>query len=203
MFENLLHHRAELGRTRKIRPIACEIDAGEHDFAIAAGAEGTHLSYDLSHRYRTRIAAAVGNYAEGAAMVTSVLHLHEGARPTLQAVDEMRGRLPHSHDVIDGDFLIGGDIEASARQSGAMLAPRPRADLFLVAQDQRDLRDLREAFRCDLRGAARHHDRRAGTLALEAADRLARLPYGLLRHCAGVDDDGFGQAGTVRVTGGH
>src|SRR5689334_2862429 len=92
MFENLLHQCAELGRTGKIRAIAREIDAGEHDFAIAARAEGAHLSYDLSHRHRARIAAAKRNNAEGAAMVTPVLHLDESSRPTLQAIDEMSGR---------------------------------------------------------------------------------------------------------------
>src|SRR6266550_616466 len=154
MFENLLHQCAELGRTRKIRAIAREIDAGKHDFAIAARAEAAHLSYDLSHRHRARIAAAIGNDAEGAAMVAAVLHLHEGARPAREAIDEMRGH-------------------------------------------------LREGLGCDLRGAAGHHDRRAGTLALETADGLARLPYGLFRHRAGIDNDGIGQTGTLRLTADH
>ena len=73
----------------------------------------------------------------------------------------------------------------------------------LVAQDQRDLRHLREALGCDLRGAARHHDRRAGALALEAADGLTRLPYGLFRHRTGIDNDGIDQTGTIRLTADH
>src|SRR5215470_10985912 len=115
----------------------------------------------------------------------------------------MRGRPPHGHDVVDRDFLLGGEIEGSSHQAGAVLAPSLRADLFLVAKDQRDLRHLREALGCDLRGAARHHDRRAGPLALEAADGLARLPYGLFRHRTGIDNDGIGQTGALRLTADH
>jgi hypothetical protein len=135
-------------------------------------------------------------------MVAPVLHLHE-ARPPIQAIDEMRGRLPHGHDIVDRDFLLGGETEGSSRQSGAMLAPDLRVHLLLVAQDQRDLRHLREGLGCDLRGAAGHHDRRAGTLALETADGLARLPDGLLRHRTGSDNDGIGQAGTLRLAADH
>src|SRR5215475_1279765 len=203
MFENLLHQCAELGRTRKIRAIAREIDASENDFAIAARAEAAHLSDHLSHRHRARIAAAIGNDAEGAAVVAAVLHLHEGARPAPQAIDQMHGRLPYGHDVVDRDFLLGGETEGPSRQIAATLAPDLRADLLLVAQDQRDLRHFREAFGCDLRGAAGHHDRRAGTLALEAADRLARLPYRLFRHRTGIHNDGIGQTGTLRLTADH
>src|SRR2546430_1287013 len=39
VFQNLLHQRTELGRARKIRAIAGEIDTRENHFAIAARAE--------------------------------------------------------------------------------------------------------------------------------------------------------------------
>src|SRR6266545_205415 len=80
VFQNLLHQRTELGRARKIRAIAGEIDARENHFAIAARAEPAHLSDHLAHGHRARIAAAIRDNAEGAAMIATVLHLHECAR---------------------------------------------------------------------------------------------------------------------------
>ena len=59
MLEDLLHQRAEPGRARQVRAIAGEIDAGEHDLAIAARDEPAHLRHHLAHRHRARIAAAV------------------------------------------------------------------------------------------------------------------------------------------------
>ena len=145
VFEDLLDQRAKLRRARKIGAVAGEIDAGEDDFAIAARAQRAHLRDHLAHRHRTRIAAAIGDDAEGAAVVAAVLHLHEGARVPFDAVDEMRRRLRHHHDVVDGDLLLGGDAERRARQHVPVRAPGLCAELLLVAQDQRDLGHVREA----------------------------------------------------------
>src|SRR6266478_2729603 len=203
MFQNLLHQRAELGRARAIPAVAGEIDAGENDLAIAARAQPAHLRDRLAHGYRARIAATKGNDAKGAAVVAAILHLHEGARAALEAVDEMRGRLPHRHDVIDRDLFLGGEAEGCSRQNIAMLAPGLRADLLLVTQHQCDLRHVREGFGFRLRRAARDHDGRIGMLALELADGLARLPHRLRRHRAGIDDDGIGEPGRLRLAADH
>src|SRR3984893_2913663 len=203
MLQNLLHQCAELGRAREIPAVAGEIDAGENDFAIAARAQPAHLRDRLAHGHRARIAAAVGNDAKGAAVVAAILHLHESARAALEAVDEMRGRLPHGHDVIDSDLFLGGDAEGCPRQDIAMLPPRLHADLLLVAQHQCDLRHVREGFGFGLRRAARDHDGRVGMLALELADRLARLPHRLRRHRAGIDDDRIGEPGRLRLAADH
>src|SRR5215831_6844666 len=84
-----------------------------------------------------------------------------------------------------------------------MLAPGLRADLLLVAQHQCDLRHVREGFGFGLRRAARDHDGRAGMLALELADRLARLPHRLRRDRAGIDDDHIGKPGCLRLAADH
>src|SRR5262249_60720340 len=54
-----------------------------------------------------------------------------------------------------------------------------------------------------LRRTARNHDGRIGMLALELADRLARLPHRLRRHRAGIDDDGIGEPGRLRLATDH
>src|SRR5215472_13982553 len=203
VFQNLLHQCAELGRAREIPAIAGEIDAGENDLAIAARAEPAHLRDRLAHGYRARIAAAIGNDAKGAAVVAAILHLHEGARAALEAVDEMRGRLPHCHDVINRDLFLGGDAEGCSRQNIAMLSPGLRADLLLVTQHQCDFRHVGEGFGFGLRRAARDHDGRVGMLALELADGLARLPHRLRRHRASIDDDGTGEPGPLRLAADH
>ena len=94
VLEDLLHQRAELRRARQVRAVAREIDAGEHDLAIAALDQPAHLRHDLAHRHRARIAAAIRDDAEGAAVVAAVLHLHEGARAAFEAVDQVQRRSP-------------------------------------------------------------------------------------------------------------
>ena len=93
VLEDLLHQRAEPRRARQVRAVAGDVDAGEHDLAIAALDQPAHLRHHLAHRHRARIAAAEGNDAEGAAVVAAVLHLHEGAGVAVDAVDRMRGGL--------------------------------------------------------------------------------------------------------------
>src|SRR4029077_19461059 len=170
---------AELGRAGKIAAVAGEIDAGEDDLAIAARAQLAHLRHHLAHGHRARIAAAIRDDAEGAAVIAAVLHLHEGARAAFEAVDEMRRRLLDRHDVVDRDLRLGREAGRSPHQRLALRAPGLGADLLLVAEHERDLGHARECSRLGLRRAARDHDARIGTLALEPADRLARLPHRL------------------------
>ena len=82
----------------------------------------------------------------------------------------------------------------------ATLARRPpdqvaRVELFLIAEHAVDLGHGGESLRLDLRRAAGDDDARAGPLAADAADRLARLAHGLRRHRAGVDHHGIVEAG--------
>ena len=53
----------------------------------------------------------------------------------------------HRHDVVDGDLFLGGDAERRARQHVPVRAPGLRAELLLVAEDQRDLGHVGEASR--------------------------------------------------------
>src|SRR5262249_61479816 len=90
MLEDLLYQRAEPRRAWQVAAIAREVDAGEHDLAVTALGEPAHLRHHLAHRHRARVAAAVWDDAEGAAVVAAVLHLHHPAPPSFEAVDQMR-----------------------------------------------------------------------------------------------------------------
>src|SRR3546814_1215014 len=65
------------------------------------------LADDRADRDRAAVAAAIGNDAEGAAVVAAVLHLDEGARPAGEARDEVTRSLGHRHDVVDAHRLAG------------------------------------------------------------------------------------------------
>src|SRR6185295_20029104 len=86
MLEDLPDQLAELRHARQVRAVARDVDAGEHHLAIAIGHEPAHLLDHLAHGHRARIAAAIRDDAERAAVVAAVLHLHEGARSALDAV---------------------------------------------------------------------------------------------------------------------
>ena len=86
--QDALDQRAE--RARRRSRVAGDVDAGEHDLAVAVVGKPAHLRHHLGHRQRARIAAAERDDAEGAAVVAAVLHLHEGARAAFDAVDDVR-----------------------------------------------------------------------------------------------------------------
>ena len=63
------------------------------------------LGDDVADRHAAARPAAIGDDAEGAAMVAALLDLDEGARPALEARQQVRGGLAYRHDVGDGDPL--------------------------------------------------------------------------------------------------
>ena len=133
-------------------------------------------------------------------MVAAVLHLHEGARAALDAVDQMQRRSRVTAMMsLTRTFSSASrpnDARAStSRCSGQNFAlsfsslPRTSATSGMSAK----------RLRLGLRRAAGDHDLRAGALALEPADRLARLPHRLGGHRAGVDHDRVVEAGAPRL----
>ena len=199
MPQDLLRQQAEPRRARQISAVAGEIDAGEHDLGMAALNQGADLIDHRAHRHRARIAAAIGNDTEGAAMVAAILHLHEHPRQAAGiAVDQMRRHLPDGHDVADGDLLVGADIERVAR-----CAPSISAHLVVVADDAIDFSHLGEHRALRLRGAAGDDDARLRALTFQLADRLPRLRHRLVGDGAAVDDDGVGESRAFRLTADH
>ena len=108
-------------------------------------------------------------------MIAALLDLDEGARPSVEAVDQMRRRLPHRHNVGDYDRL------AVAREAGCV-------ELLGVAQHPVHLRHVGERLRRKLRRAAGDDDAPVRVLAAQLADCLPRLADRLAGHGAGVDD---------------
>src|ERR1700758_4340284 len=115
MFENLRHQRAELWRARKIRAVARNIDAGEHDLAIAVGDKPADVLDHRAHRHRARIAPAERNDAKGAAVIAAILHLDESAGAAGERIDQMRRGLLYRHDVVDDGFRRTVDVESRSR----------------------------------------------------------------------------------------
>ena len=106
MPQDLLCQLPELRRARQIGAVAREVDAGQHDLGMAALDQRADLLDHRAHRHRARIAAAVGNDAEGAAVVAAVLHLHEDARQAALKPSSRCGAISvHRHDVGDRDLL--------------------------------------------------------------------------------------------------
>src|SRR6056297_994393 len=194
MPQNGAHQSAETRLTRQILAVAGDVDPGQHRLAGAVLDEHADLLDDDAHRDRARIAAAIGNDAEGAAMVAAVLDLHEGARAPLHPVDQMRGGLAHGHDVVDDDLFALTDTE------GLQLLPGPGLHLLVIAHDLRHFRHGGEGPGLDLGGAAGDDDARVGAFAGDAADALAGLARGFRRDRAGIDDDGVLEAGLAGLT---
>ena len=187
--QDLPHQRSEPRAAGQVRPVAGDVDAGEHDLAIAVLVQPAHLRDDLAHRHRARIAAAERDDAEGAAMIAAVLDLHEGARVAVDAFDQVKRGLAHRHDVVDDGFLLPRRAR-TMRQATRAARPRIRgASSRSLPTTSATSGMRREGLRLGLRRAAGDDDLRVRALALEAADRLARLPHGLGGHRAGVDHD--------------
>src|SRR5581483_3223306 len=197
--QDLLHQLPEFGGAGQIDTVAREIDAGQHDLGTAALGERAHLLDHRAHRHRARIAPAMGDDAERAAMVATVLHLDEHTwQPTLEAVKQMRRHLPDSHDVADRDLFAGANIERGAR-----VAPRGAPHLVVIADDAVDLGHLGEHRSLRLCRTAGHDDARIGPLAFQAPDRLPRLPHRLVGDRATVDDDGLLETCRCRLPRDH
>ena len=92
--EDRLHQLAEARRARQVGAIAGDVDAGQHHFAIAVADQPLHLLDHRAHRHRARRPAAIGDDAEGAAMVAAVLHLDERPGVPVHALDQMAARSP-------------------------------------------------------------------------------------------------------------
>ena len=198
MLEDLLDQRAELRRTGQVGAVARDIDAGEHDLAIAVGEEAAHVLDDRAHRHRARIAAAVRDDAEGAAVVAAVLHLDEGAGVALERLDQMRAGLLDRHDVVDDRLRRVIDAERGAR-----VGPGGGAELFRVTEDAIGLGHGGEGLRLGLRRAAGDYDLRLRILAAQRPDGLPRLAHCFRRDRAGVDHHRVGDTGALRLAADH
>ncbi len=189
MLENLPDQRTELGCPRQIGAVAREIDPGQHHFAIAIVDDPANLFDHLAHRHRARVSAPKRDDAEGAAMVAAVLHLHVGTGASLNALDQVPGGFFHRHDIVDGDLLVQADAEIrNAGEHASCFNPGGAMHLCVVSNHAVDFRHGGKVVRAGLRGAPGDDDPHLRPFALEPADGLARLAFGLTSDCAGIDD---------------
>ena len=122
-------------------------------------------------------------------MIAAVLHLDEGPRPTVHALDEMKRRLADGHDVVDPHL----------RRVAEEVAVALGVKLLLIAEDEIDLGHAGEARRVDLRRAAGDDDLRRRPFPPRPADRLARLSHRFCRDGTRVDQDGVAKPGLRRL----
>ncbi len=78
-------------RARQVGPPGGQIDTGQDDFQKSAVNKPLDLIHDDARRNRPRIAPAIGNDAEGAAVVAAILDLDIGA-VTAETVDQVACR---------------------------------------------------------------------------------------------------------------
>src|SRR5262249_36872699 len=161
-----------------------DIDARKHDFTIPVASEAPYLGNNVFDRKRSRIPAAERNNAERAAMIASILHLDECARPSFDAVDRVRSHRFDRHNVRYGD-LVGRN-------------PGSGVEFFLVADNAVDLRHGGKIRSLCLGSTPGHDNALVRLFALEAADCLPRLAHCLTGDSTGVDDSGLIETGRSR-----
>ena len=162
MPQYLLCQLPEFWRARQVGAVTREIDPGQHDLGMTALDQRADLIDHRAHRHRARIAAAIGDDAEGAAVIAAVLHLHERPRQAaLKAFQQMRRHLGDRHDVGDRDLFAGSTPNAGIERR-ARVAPGVTAHLVVIADDAIDLGHLGEHRRLGLRRAAGDDDARSG-----------------------------------------
>ena len=176
MFQHLPDHRAEARLAGQVAAIARDVDAGQHNLGKTARRELANLVNNLPHWHGARIAAPEGDDAESAAVIAAVLHLHKRARMALDSGQKMAGGFADRHDVVDADALARCNAEI---RRGRQRGPGLRLRLVGIAEHQRHFGHGGEGRRLALRGAAGDGDARIGPLALQPADRLARLTHRL------------------------
>ena len=169
---------AEPRRALEVGAPARQVDAGQHHLVEAAVDQPRDLRDHGRRRHAARVAAAVGDDAEGAAVVAAGLHLHIGARPGAEPVDQRRRRPALGHDVADRDprrRAPASRAQASGRSFSAL--PSTRSTSGIAAKVAGSV--------CAAQPVTTTP--RVRVVAAQAADLLARLPHRLGGDGAAVD----------------
>ena len=104
-------------------------------------------------------------------MIAAILHLQEGAGLVFEMVHHLARGLADAHAVVDADFLGCLRSKIIRAEVGVSLG----GQLFGIAQHGVDFRHGGIGLGLGLGGAAGDQDAPGGIVALELADRLARL----------------------------
>ncbi len=175
---------------------AGQVHTRQNDLVETIGDQLFDLRNDLASGHGSRISPAIGNDAEGTAMVASGLHLNIGAGAALQAVHHVSGGGGDRHDVVDQRlWRIGG--QQGRGQEGLFL------HLFGIADHAGHFGHVCKHVRVDLGGASGDDDGGVGAVFCGASDGLARLPHGLIGDGACVDDHRIVQASGLCMVAHH
>src|SRR5262249_33206857 len=153
-------------RTRQIPAESRQVNARKNNLSVSRIYETACFLNDRAHWHAARISSSVGDDAEGAAVIATILDLQKSTRATFGIVDELRRRFPHRENVIDAHTLGGGHAEIPIIRS---------FELFEIAENEIDLRHLRIGTRVDLRRTSRDDDLRRWIGPTAAANGLPRL----------------------------
>src|SRR5947207_15312987 len=95
--EDAEHEAAKRRPARQIVAPEVNVHGREHELGIAVGDKTADLLDHLAGGHRARIAPAIRNDAEGAAVITAILNLDKGAGAFGEAVEHVNGGLAHRH----------------------------------------------------------------------------------------------------------
>ena len=118
---------------RRDRRQTCEVNARQHDLALACNNELSRLNEDLIRRRRTRGAATEGNDAKCAAMIAAVLDREKPARRAFAGADRPLLSFEVERVVADGarDFFFASIADdaryafVSTEASSSICAAQP------------------------------------------------------------------------------
>ena len=127
----------------------CDVDAGQHNLGAAIIDQLSGRPDNLVEGNRPIVSTAIGDYAKGTAMITSLLDLQEPPCVTMEAVNQVRCRLSQAHHITNHDIT---DIFASAKR-----LPLIRLQLLVIADNMINFGHVRPVLRGDL-GRASGHD---------------------------------------------
>ncbi len=105
MAQDPLDQGAEARRAGQIVAVACHIDPGQDNLAMALLDEPRDTVDRCAGGDRAAVAASERDDAECAAVVAAVLHLDKRAGVFGKGVGELRRGFAHRHDVGDADAL--------------------------------------------------------------------------------------------------
>ena len=165
---------------RKVDAVSAEVNPRQHHLAKPRRREFLHLARHRRERTRLHRPACIGDNAERAEILATILDLEKGTRAVRHAVqgDVLKGtRLHHIRDLLHHTVRAKRLLHI-VHDARALL--RPDHDAHAFERTHLGGRDLRIA--------ARHSDARRRIGARRTADDLAGLAVAQMRHRARIDD---------------
>src|ERR671937_692715 len=163
-----------------------QIDARERDLRVPTLDDPCDLIDDARGLDTATGAPRARHDAEGAAVLTAVLHFHERARAPGYSRRQIDVGNARRREIADFD------ARRSARGLQQVIEQRRQARLVSVADDEVHAGLARDLGRARLRPAAGDDHTRVGIAAARAANRLAIGDLRARGHRAGVDDHDVG-----------